>query len=39
MLAGVNPNIRELLRITNLEMFWALYDTASEAINALGSAD
>ena len=39
VLAGVNPNIRELLRITNLEMFWALYDTASEAISALGGAD
>lgn len=39
VLAGVNPNIRELLRITNLEMFWALYDTANEAISALGGAD
>jgi anti-anti-sigma factor len=39
VLAGVNPNIRELLRITNLEMYWALYDTAAEAINALGGAD
>src|SRR5579883_100264 len=38
VLAGVNPNIRELLRITNLEMYWALYDTAAEAINALGGA-
>ena len=39
VLAGVNQNIRELLRITNLEMFWALYDTANEAISALGGAD
>ena len=39
VLAGVNPNIRELLRITNLEMYWALYDTAAEAISALGGAD
>ena len=39
VLAGVNPNIRELLRITNLEMYWALYDTAAEAINALGGTD
>ena len=39
VLAGVNPNIRELLRITNLEMYWALYDTAEEAINALGGSD
>lgn len=39
VLAGVNQNIRELLRITNLEMFWALYDTANEATSALGGAD
>jgi anti-sigma B factor antagonist len=39
VLAGVNSNIRELLRITNLEMYWALYDTAAEAISALGGAD
>ena len=39
VLAGVNPNIRELLRITNLEMYWALYDTAEEAITALGGSD
>lgn len=39
VLAGVNPNIRELLRITNLEMYWALYDSAAEALSALGGAD
>ncbi|MCS6865322.1 MAG: STAS domain-containing protein [Gemmataceae bacterium] len=39
VLAGVNPNIRELMRITNLEMHWAMYDTAKEAIEALGGAD
>ena len=39
VLAGVNPNIRELLRITNLEMYWALYDTAVEAVNTLGGSD
>lgn len=39
VLAGVNPNIRELLRITNLEMYWALYDNAAEAISALSGTD
>ena len=39
VLAGVNPNIRELLRITNLDNHWALYDTASEAIEILGGSD
>jgi anti-anti-sigma factor len=39
VLAGVNPNIRELLRITNLEMYWALYDNAKDAISALSGSD
>ena len=39
VLAGVNPNIRELLRITNLDNHWALYDTAAEAIQILGGSD
>ena len=39
VLAGVNPNIRELLRITNLDNHWALYDTAAEAISTLGGVD
>jgi anti-sigma B factor antagonist len=39
VLAGVNPNIRELLRITNLEMYWALYDSVNEAVNSLGGTD
>jgi anti-anti-sigma factor len=39
VLAGVNPNIRELLRITNLDNHWALYDSASEAIQTLGGSD
>jgi anti-anti-sigma factor len=38
-LSGVNPQIRELLRTTNLDTLWALYDTASEAIDALGGVD
>lgn len=39
VLAGVNPNIRELLRITNLDNHWALYDSAAEAIRILGGSD
>lgn len=39
VLAGVNPNIRELLRITNLDNHWALYDSAAEAIATLGGSD
>ena len=38
-LAGVNPQIRELLRTTNLDTLWALYDSANEAIGALGGVD
>ena len=39
VLAGVNPNIRELLRITNLDNHWALYDSVVEALNTLGGSD
>jgi anti-anti-sigma factor len=39
VLAGVNKNIRELLRITNLDNHWALYDSATEAISALAGSD
>lgn len=39
VLAGVNPNIRELLRITNLDNHWALYDTAAEAMQTLGGVN
>jgi anti-anti-sigma factor len=39
VLAGVNPNIRELLRVTNLEMYWPLYDSPAEALQALGGTD
>jgi hypothetical protein len=38
-LAGVNKQIRELLRTTNLDTLWALYDNANEAIAALGGVD
>ncbi|MFL5339412.1 MAG: STAS domain-containing protein [Gemmataceae bacterium] len=37
VLAGVSDRVRELLRMTNLDTLWALYDTRSEALEALGS--
>jgi anti-anti-sigma factor len=37
VLAGVSERVRELLRMTNLDTLWALYDTRSEALEALGS--
>jgi anti-anti-sigma factor len=37
VLAGVSDRARELLRMTNLDTLWALYDTRSEALEALGS--
>lgn len=39
VLAGVNKEIRELLRTTALDTLWALYDTAPEAMEALGGVD
>ncbi|MBA4188423.1 MAG: anti-sigma factor antagonist [Planctomycetaceae bacterium] len=39
VLAGVNKQIRELLRTTALDTLWALYDTAAEAIDELGATD
>ena len=39
VLAGVNPEIRELLRTTALDTLWALYDSSSEALAALGGTD
>lgn len=35
VLAGVSERIRELLRTTQLDTLWALYDTREEAISAL----
>ena len=35
VLAGVNDRIRELLKTTNLDTIWALYDTRDEAMAAL----
>jgi anti-anti-sigma factor len=39
VLAGVNDRIRELLRLTNLDTLWAIYDTRQEALEALGGSD
>jgi anti-sigma B factor antagonist len=39
VLAGVSDRIRELLRMTNLDTLWALYETRAEALEALGGAD
>lgn len=39
VLAGVNGRIRELLRTTQLDTLWALYDTRAEAIGALSGSD
>jgi anti-anti-sigma factor len=39
VLAGVNKQIRELLRTTALDTLWALYDTTAEAIDELGATD
>ena len=39
VLAGLNGRIRELLRTTQLDTLWALYDTRAEAIAALSGSD
>ena len=39
VLAGVNPEIRELLRTTALDTLWALYDSSDEAVQALSGSD
>ena len=39
VLAGVNRDVRELLKTTALDTLWALYDTSSEAMEALGGSD
>lgn len=39
VLAGVNRDIRELLRTTALDTLWALYDSSSEAMEALAGSD
>ena len=37
VLCGVSPNASELLRLTNLDTIWALYETREEAIEALAA--
>jgi len=39
VLAGVNREIRELLKTTALDTIWALYETRQEALEALQGAD
>ena len=39
VLAGASERIRELLHLTALDTLWALYDTRSEALSALGESD
>lgn len=39
VLAGVNNRIRELLRVTQFDTLWALYDSRGEALQALGGSD
>jgi anti-anti-sigma factor len=38
VLAGVSDRIRELLRLTNLDTLWAIYDTRKEALEALSGS-
>lgn len=37
VLSAASPRARELLRVTALDTVWALYDTRSEAMSALGA--
>ena len=37
VLCGVSPAASELLRLTNLDTIWAIYDTRDEAIEALSA--
>lgn len=37
VLSGVKEKTRELLRVTALDTIWALYNTQSEALDALGA--
>lgn len=39
VLAGASVRIRELLHLTALDTLWALYDTRSEALQALAGSD
>src|SRR5262245_25487770 len=37
VLAGATPRARELLHLTALDTLWAIYDTRSPALDALGA--
>src|SRR5580704_17298499 len=39
VLAGAFDRVRELLHLTALDTLWALYDTQSQAVESLASAD
>ena len=39
VLAGASDRIRELLHLTALDTLWALYDTRSEAVQAMAGSD
>src|SRR5216684_9219760 len=39
VLAGTSDRIRELLHLTALDTLWAIYDTQSQAVESLASAD
>jgi anti-sigma B factor antagonist len=39
VLAGTSDRIRELLHLTALDTLWAIYDTRSQAVESLASAD
>src|ERR1700752_3795103 len=39
VLAGCSDRIRELLHLTALDTLWALYDTRSEAVQAMAGSD
>src|SRR5262245_11317842 len=39
VLAGCSERVREILRQTNLDTLWALYDSRTEAVDMLGGSD
>ena len=39
VLAGASDRIRELLHLTALDTLWALYDTRSQAVEAMAGSD
>lgn len=39
VLAGVSKRTRELLRVTNLDTLWAIYDTQAQALDSLSGTD